>query len=368
MVGPKAYIHLDRLIHNYHVIRDRIGGSPIMGVVKANGYGHGAIECSKALVQEGCEFLAVFTFDEAMKLREADIETNIMIFSRMQREFIADAVEYNITLNLSGTDDIKHLEEFAEQSGLCPKFHLKVDTGMNRLGVPFDEAAIVLKKISTKLLLHCEGIYSHYATADEGDLTYAEWQLEQFKLVLSLAEEMGLRFKYRHFSNSGTVLNMLQTNFDIVRVGILLYGAFPSDEVPTDLDIKPVMEFRGPIISLRKVTEGTKVSYGGVWESGKDTTIGVIQTGFADGFPRNWYKSGYVVYKGKPYPIAGRICMDQFMVNFGDDKAEIGDEVLLFGENDTDSLHMEEIAQQINSTPYVLSTGIHGRTERIYLT
>ena len=367
MVGPKAYIHLDRLIHNYHVIRDRIGGSPIMGVVKANGYGHGAIECSKALVQEGCEFLAVFTFDEAMELREADIETNIMIFSRMQREFIADAAEYNITLNLSGADDVKLLEEFAEQSGSCPKFHLKVDTGMNRLGVPFDEAAIVLKKISTKLHLHCEGIYSHYATADEGDLTYAEWQLEQFKLVLSLAEEMGLGFKYRHFSNSGTVLNMPQTNFDIVRVGMLLYGAFPSDEVPTDLDITPVMEFRGPIISLRRIKAGTKVSYGGVWEGKKDTTIGVIQTGFADGFPRSWYDGGYIIYKGKSYPIAGRVCMDQMMIDFGDDEPRIYYEVLLFGENRNDSLHMEEIAQQINTTPYVLSTGIHGRTEHIYL-
>lgn len=338
-----------------------------MGVVKANGYGHGAIECSKALVQEGCEFLAVFTFDEAMELREADIETNIMIFSRMQREFIADAAEYNITLNLSGADDVKLLEEFAEQSGSCPKFHLKVDTGMNRLGVPFDEAAIVLKKISTKLHLHCEGIYSHYATADEGDLTYAEWQLEQFKLVLSLAEEMGLGFKYRHFSNSGTVLNMPQTNFDIVRVGMLLYGAFPSDEVPTDLDITPVMEFRGPIISLRRIKAGTKVSYGGVWEGKKDTTIGVIQTGFADGFPRSWYDGGYIIYKGKSYPIAGRVCMDQMMIDFGDDEPRIDDEVLLFGENRNDSLHMEEIAQQINTTPYVLSTGIHGRTEHIYL-
>jgi alanine racemase len=238
---------------------------------------------------------------------------------------------------------------------------------MNRLGVPFDEAAIVLKKISTKLHLHCEGIYSHYATADEGDLTYAEWQLEQFKLVLSLAEEMGLGFKYRHFSNSGTVLNMPQTNFDIVRVGMLLYGAFPSDEVPTDLDITPVMEFRGPIISLRRIKAGTKVSYGGVWEGKKDTTIGVIQTGFADGFPRSWYDGGYIIYKGKSYPIAGRVCMDQMMIDFGDDEPRIDDEVLLFGENRNDSLHMEEIAQQINTTPYVLSTGIHGRTEHIYL-
>ena len=367
MVGPKAYIHLDRLIHNYRVIKDQIGGNPIMGIVKANGYGHGAVECSKVLVNEGCKFLAVFTFDEAIELREAGIETELMIFSRMQRDILADAAANDITLNLAGVNDVALLEDFEKESGTCPKFHLKVDTGMNRLGIPFKKAGEVLQKISANPRLNCTGIYSHYATADEGDLTYAEWQLEQFKLVLSLADEMGVQFKYRHFSNSGTVINMPHTSYDIVRVGMLLYGAFPSDEVPTDMDIKPVMEFRGPIVSIRRVKAGTKVSYGGVWESAKDTTIAVIQTGFADGFPRAWYEGGYVTFKGKPYPIAGRICMDQFMIDIGDDNLSIGDEVLLMGENGSDSLHMEEIAQHINSTTYVISTGIHGRTERIYL-
>lgn len=366
MVGPKAYIHLDRLRHNYSVVKDQIDGSPIMAVVKANGYGHGAVECSRVLVNEGCEFLAVFTFDEAIKLRDAGIECEIMIFSRMQRDFLADAAANNITLNLSGVNDVALLEDFEKESDTCPKFHLKVETGMNRLGIPFDKASAVMRSLTTNTKLNCEGIYSHYATADEGDLSYAEWQLEQFKLILSLASELGLNFKYRHFSNSGTVINMPHTSYDIVRVGMLLYGAFPSDEVPTELDIKPVMEYRGPIVSLRRVTAGTKVSYGGVWESEKDTTIAVVQTGFADGYPRNWYAGGHVVFNGKSYPIAGRICMDQFMIDLGDDKAELGDEVLLFGENGNDSLHMEEIAQKINSTPYVLSTGIHGRTERIY--
>lgn len=367
MVGPKAYIHLDRLIHNYHVIKDQIGGKPIMGIVKANGYGHGAVECAKVLVNEGCEFLAVFTFDEAIELRKAGIETELMIFSRMQLDILADAAANDITLNLSGVNDVALLEDFEKESGTCPKFHLKVDTGMNRLGIPFKKAGEVLQKISANPRLKCTGIYSHYATADEGDLTYAEWQLEQFKLVLSLADEKGINFKYRHFSNSGTVINMPHTSYDIVRVGMLLYGAFPSDEVPTDLDIKPVMEFRGPIVSLRRVSAGTKVSYGGVWESENDTTIGVVQTGFADGFPRAWYDGGYVIMNGKHYPIAGRVCMDQFMIDLGDDEAQIGDEVLLFGENGTDSLRMEEIAQHINSTTYVISTGLHGRTERIYL-
>lgn len=363
MFGPKAYIHLDRLVHNYRVIKKQVKDKPIMAVVKANGYGHGAVECAKALENEGCTFLAVFTIDEAMELRRAGIKTDILIFSRLQNESLPLAEQNNFTLNVSCADDL----EMITGSQFNPKFHIKFDTGMSRLGVPLEQANEFLNRIANEKQLNCLGIYSHYATADEGDLTYAHWQLEQFKLVTQLAAEKGIQFQYRHLSNSGTVLNLPESCFDIVRVGMLLYGAFPSNEVPTNLNVKPVMEFRGPIVTVRKVKAGTKVSYGGVWESKKDTTIGVIQTGFADGYPRQWFKDGYIIYKQKPYPIAGRICMDQFMADFGDDSVQTGDEVLLFGENRGDSLHMEEIAMQIHSTPYVISTGIHGRTERIYL-
>ncbi len=362
MVGPKAYIHLDRLIHNYKVIKEKVDGNPIMSVIKANGYGHGAVECGRALEKEGCTFLAVFTFDEAMELRDAGINTEIFVFSRLQEYFLKEAEEKNITLNFSGTTDIQILKS----SKVKPKFHLKIDTGMSRLGIPFDKADEILNEISKDSSLNCQGIYSHYATADEGDLSFAEWQLAQFNRVIESAADKGIAFQYRHFSNSGTVLNLPESHFDIVRAGMLLYGAFPSDEVPTDLNIKPVMEFRGPIVSIRQIKAGTRVSYGGVWETERDTTIAVVQTGFADGIPREWYKGGHVTLNGKSYPIAGRICMDQFMIDLGNDEAEVGDEVLLFGENGDDRLLIEEIAQHIKSTPYVILTGIHGRTKRIY--
>lgn len=366
-VGPKAYIHLDRLVHNYNVVKKAVNDNRIMAVVKANGYGHGAVKCAQALAREGCDSFAVFTFDEAVELRDAGIEEEILIFSRMQKEFLAEAVDRNITLNISHPDDLDLLAGFHDECGDSPVVHLKVDTGMTRLGVTFDIAGEVLDKLVNNPGIRCEGIYSHYATADEGDLSYAEWQLERFEQILKTAKDSGLDFKVRHFSNSGTVLNLPQSGYDIVRVGMLLYGAFPSDEVPTDLDIKPVMEFRGPIVHVRRVTAGTKVSYGGVWASEKDTAIGVIQTGFADGFPRPWYEGGTVSYNGKRYPLAGRVCMDQLMVDFGNDEAVAGEEVLFFGENGQDSIHVEEIAKAIGSTTYVLVTAIHGRSERIFL-
>lgn len=365
-VGPKAYIHLDRLVHNYKIVKEAVNSNLIMAVVKANGYGHGAVECTRALTQAGCDSFAVFTFEEAIELRDAGVAGEILVFCRMQKEFLAEAVDRNITLNISHPDDLDLLAGFHDECGDSPLVHLKVDTGMARLGVSFDSAADVLKRLADNPGIRCAGIYSHYATADEGDLSYAEWQLERFDQILKTAADLELNFKVRHFSNSGTVLNLPQSGFDIVRVGMLLYGAFPSEEVPTDLDIKPVMEFRGPIVHVRRVTAGTKVSYGGVWTSEKDTTIGVIQTGFADGFPRPWYEGGTVSYRGKRYPLAGRVCMDQLMVDFGDDEAVEGEEVLFFGENGQDSIHVEEIAEAIGSTTYVLLTAIHDRTERIF--
>ena len=363
MVGPKAYIHLENLFHNYNLIKQQLNGTPIMAVVKANAYGHGAVPIAKALRSKGVNHFAVFTFEEALELKAGGIEEDILVFCRPTKEMLSEAAISNIALNLSAIEDLPLFIE-AETS---PKFHLKVDTGMSRLGIPFNLAVDTLQQIKRNGHLNCEGIYSHYATADEGELSYAEHQLEQFNQVLHAAKELDLNIKYIHFSNSGTVLNMPQTCFNLVRVGILLYGVFPSEEVPMDMPIKPVMEFKGPVVALREISAGTKVSYGGVWEAPQDTVIGVIQTGFADGFPRPWYVDGYIGLRGKNYPIAGRVCMDQFMVDFGGADVRVGDEVLIFGQNDTETIHIEDIAQAIGSTSYVLLTAVSGRTERIFI-
>ena len=174
-------------------------------------------------------------------------------------------------------------------------------------------------------------------------------------------------FKNIHCSNSGGILNLDQDKMSHIRVGMLLYGAFPSSEVPKKLDILPVMEFRASVVQVRNVKSGTKVSYGGVYETKADTHIGVIQCGFADGFPRDWYINGYISLKGKQYPIAGRVCMDQFMVDFGDAEVNIGDEVLIFGQNNKDKILVDDIAKDIKSTSYVILSNIGGRTERKYI-
>ncbi len=366
MAGPKAIIHLDRLVKNYRILLNAVQGKRLVSVVKANGYGHGAVSCANALERVGCDFFAVFTFNEALELREKGIKSEILVFSKMNPDHLAEAVTRDIILNLSWSDDLDLLLEFYQKTGTCPRMHLKVDTGMTRLGVPLDDVYAVLDRLKKHPEIRCEGIYSHLATADEGDLSYAHQQGETFHHVLEQAEKSGYDFKHVHLSNSGAVINLDQTSYSLVRVGMLLYGAFPSDEVPQDLPVKPVMEFKAPIVTVRKVLAGTQVSYGGVYTAERETTIGVIECGFADGYPRPWYEKGHVLYQGKKYKIAGRICMDQFMVDFEGTEPNIGDDVLLIGEGAEGKILMEEIAQAIGSTPYVLSTAIGGRTQYIY--
>lgn len=367
MIGPKAIIHLDRLIHNYREIKKHVGDVPLMTVVKANGYGHGAVPVAQALQKEGVTFFAVFTIEEAKELRENGIIGDILIFSRMNREFVEEAADLKLTLILSQKEDISILQDLFQLTHKRPKVHLKIDTGMTRLGIPYEDAQNILNDLMYSPEIDCEGIYSHFATADEGDPSYAKWQFDRFNKVLKIMEKMEFPVKYRHFSNSGAILNLPETKLDIMRVGMLLYGAYPSDEVPRLLDLKPVMEFVAPIVTVRKVLKDTFISYGGKYKTDKETNIGVIQCGFADGFPRPWYVDGYVLYKGEKFKIAGRVCMDQLTVDFGNVNPQINEAVLLIGEGEHGSLHAEEIGQKIDSTPYVLFTAIGGRTERIFV-
>ncbi len=366
MNGPKAYIHLDRLKANYDLVKKQVQDKPVMAVVKANGYGHGAVACARALESHGCRFFAVFALDEGLELRRTGIKSDILIFSRMDPSRLGEAIEHRLILNLSDDSDLSALIPFFAEHGKCPAVHLKVDTGMTRLGIDVDKASDLIQKLKDHPQIPCEGIYSHFATADEGDLSYAYDQEAKFNSVVNCARETGYTFKYIHFSNSGAVLNMDQGAYNIVRVGMLLYGAFPSDEVPMDLPFQPVMDYRAPIVTVRSVPVGTQVSYGGAYSTKTETNIGVIQCGFADGFPRPWHEKGYVSYQGRHFKLAGRVCMDQFMVDFEDTFPTEGDEVLLIGQDGQDEVRMETIANQIHSTPYVIATAIGGRTQRIY--
>jgi len=365
--GPKAVIHLNRLRENIQNIQTHIGDIPLCCVVKARAYGHGAGPIAKTLEKEGIRFFAVFSFDEALELRSVGIQSDIMIFSKISPNRLFEAIENDFILNLSSMDDIPALVQCINDKGVSPRFHIKFDTGMTRLGLDAQDADKLFKVITENAKLRCEGIYSHFSTADEGELSYAHYQLNLFNSLVESGINAGIHFKYIHCSNSGAVLNLPDSRFNLVRVGMLMYGALPSDEVPQNIPIKPVMNYEGTIVNVRRVPKGTSISYGGVYKTMNDTTIAVVQTGFADGFPRPWYENGFVGYKGKEYKIAGRVCMDSFMIDFKKETPLIGDEVLFFGMTKDNHIPVETIAKSIESTTYVLLTAIGGRTEYIYI-
>ena len=367
IIGPKAFIDLEICRSNLSAIKKKIGRRKLLCVVKANGYGHGAVQIAKSIENiENVQF-AVFSFDEAVELRDANIQNDILVFSKMQTHFIDLADKNNIILNVSTIEDINEINSHFLSNGTCPRYHIKFDTGMTRLGFDIKDADIIYNKLNTKIGSYLEGVYTHFATADEGDLSYAEKQLSRFKSVVQKAGSYGIKFRYIHCSNSGAIINIEDSYFNMVRVGMLLYGALPSTEVIDNIGIKPVMSFCGSIVNVRKVKEGTQISYGGVYKSSSETIIGVIQTGFADGLPRPWYEDGYVSYKSKKFKIAGRVCMDQLMVDFGETEPLLGEDVLFFGKNKSCHIPVEVIAENINSTAYVLLTAIGGRTKFIYI-
>ena len=362
-LGPKVYIDLLQLKKNYHIVKSEVGEIPIMATVKANAYGHGAVEVSKALEQEGVRYLAVFTIDEGIELRDAGIKTDIFIYAKFDPTRVQEASKHNLTLNISSFDDLKALKA---HNGNSVKVHLKIDTGMTRLGVPYEQAEDFLKEANQIESIELEGLYSHFATADEGDLSYANSQLSKFNDIIEISKKLDISFAFIHCSNSGAILNVQDSRFNMVRAGMLLYGAFPSDEVPQELPIKPVMTFTAPVVEIRDVKAGTQISYGGVYTTKSDTRIAVIQAGFADGIPRPWYIDGFVKFQNQDFKITGRICMDQLMIDIGTADIRYGDEILIFGSNEHGSIDINHIAKKIDSTSYVLITALGIRPKRFY--
>jgi len=364
-IGSKVHIDLAQLVKNYHLLSNEVGNIPIMATVKANAYGHGAVEVSKALEGEGVRYLAVFTIEEGIELRDAGVKSDIYIYSKLNPYSLDKAFEHQLTLNISSFDDLAILKAYTSKGNIL-KVHLKIDTGMTRLGVNHHRAKDFLRQARDIDCIKIEGIYSHFATADEGDLTYAQSQLDKFNEVLAIAEKLDINPPLIHCSNSGAILNLPESRFNLMRTGMLLYGGFPSDEVPQDLSIKPVMTFTAPVVEVRDVKAGTHISYGGVYTTKEDTRIAVVQAGFADGVPRPWYVDGFVKFKNQDLKIAGRICMDQLMIDIGSTDIKYGDEVLIFGSNEHGTIRVNKIAKTIDSTSYVLVTAIGIRPKRIY--
>ena len=377
-----AEIDLKAIAHNVAELR-RITQpeARLMAVVKANGYGHGAIEIAQCALQNGAASLGVARLEEGIRIRQAGIQAPILIFGYTLPDRAADLLEYELTPCVYTAASARKLSRTAASLGKKIKVHLKVDTGMGRLGqLPQNFksdnstaiAADALEETQTIAALdglELEGICTHFATADSKDKTDAEKQLHLFINYLKRLQQAGLNPPVRHAANSAALIDMPQSHFDMVRPGIAIYGLYPSDEVRKNMvSLKPAMALKARIIHLKKVPAGFKVSYGSTHQTQRPTTIATVPVGYADGLSRQLSNRGQMLVHGQRVPIIGRVCMDLTMLDVGSiENVQVGDEVVIFGQQNNETLTVDEMAALLNTINYEIVSTITARVPRVYI-
>jgi len=365
----QADINLDAIYDNIKNTRKIIKeGTKIMAVIKADGYGHGAVAIAKT-IDDIVDAYGVAILEEAIELRKMGIKKDILILGVSSKEQYKTIVEYDIIQTTFDLGMAKCLNEEAKKQGKIAKVHIKLDTGMTRIGFKDnDESIEIIKEISKLDNIIIDGIFTHFACADESDKKSANKQFERFINFNKKLEEEGIMVNCKHISNSAGIIDMPQVNLDMVRSGISTYGLYPSNEVNKDnLVLKPAMTIKTRITFVKDVDEGVGVSYNSTYVTKKKTKIATIPVGYADGYPRQLSSKGRVLIHGKSVSIIGRICMDQFMVDVSDiDDVKVGDEVTLVGRDGNEFISVEELSSLAGSFNYEFVCDIGKRIPRVY--
>jgi alanine racemase len=353
-----------------------------MAVVKANGYGHGAIEIARTALQNGAECLGVARINEAVELRKAGLEAPILIFGYSPPDAARTLIDYKLTQTVYALKSAKALSDRASRAGKKIKVHIKVDSGMGRLGllpeelaggnphdIPVTKAVSEAQAINVLAHLEVEGIFTHFASSDSADKSYANRQLQRFMDFLDRLERAGLSPPLKHTANSGAVIDMPDSHLDMVRPGIATYGLYPSDEVnQSDVALRPVMTLKSRIIHLKKVPAGFHISYGMTYRTPEPTTIATVPIGYADGLNRLLSSRGHMLVHGRRVPIVGRICMDLTMLDVGAlQDVAVEDEVVVFGQQGNEAITADKLALMLETISYEIVTSITARVPRIYL-
>lgn len=355
-------VDLDILLENFRIIQ-KAAGVPVMAVIKADAYGHGAVAAAKTLENEAA-FFGLASIYEALELRNAGIQTPILILGHMPTAAYPDAVRLGIRPAIFTYEDALALSREAQKQGVTAPFHFAVDTGMSRIGFQVTEAdADICQKISQLPNLDCEGIFSHFATSDEEDLTAARAQAALYDQFCTMLEHRGVSIRLHHLDNSAGILNF-DHHYQMVRAGIILYGLEPSSHVPVaQLGLKPVLSWHARIAHLKTLEPGRRISYGGTHTTTRLTRVATIPVGYADGYRRGLSGNFYVCIKGQKAPILGRVCMDQLMVDVTDiPDVTLADEVILLGQG----VSAEDMAQALQTINYEIVCGISRRVSRVY--
>ncbi len=361
-------IDLNKLEHNFNCVRNKLPNNiKILGVIKANAYGHGAVEIGKFLDGK-CDFFGVACIEEAVELKKAEIKTPILILGRVLPFDIETAVKYDVRIPIFSYDDAVALSNEAVKQGKNMPFHFCIDTGMSRIGFQVsEESADICKSITELPNIFAEGLFSHFATADEKDLSKAVEQRNKYKEFCKMLSDRGIEIPIKHLNNSAGIMNF-DEYFDMCRMGIITYGLYPSDEVDKDiLDLEPIMSWHTKISHIKELEPNREISYGGTFKTDRVTKVATVPVGYADGFPRCLSNKGKVIINGKYAKILGRVCMDQFMVDVSDIECNINDEVVLFGTQKNAHISLEELSNSAYSFNYELPCRIPVRVNRVYV-
>ena len=359
-------IDLDTIAANFRAVQEK-AGVPVMAVVKADAYGHGAVQVAR-LLQDQCAFFGVSSMLEALELRQAGLTAPILILGRMPIAALEHAVREDVRPTIFHYEDAVALSQEAVRQGKITNFHFAVDTGMGRIGFqPTREAAECCAAIVRLPGIRAEGVFSHFATADCADLTAARQQAEKFDAFCALLEELGVQIPIRHLDNSAGLMNF-PDHYQLVRSGIVTYGMYPSQEVePQLLPLKPALQWLSRVTHVKTLPAGRPISYGGTYVTSRPTVVATVPVGYADGYRRSLSGKFYVLIHGKRAPILGRICMDQLMVDVTDiPGVALDDRVTLVGRDGDEVITVEAIAAAADSFNYEFVCGISRRVPRIY--
>lgn len=365
--STRVKIDLDAIASNMDAIREK-AGVPVMAVVKADAYGHGAVQVAR-LLQDKCAFFCVSSILEAMELRQAGLSTPILILGHTPADAFPTAIREGIRPTIYRIEDALALSKAAQFLELPARFHFAVDTGMSRIGFQVNEEdADICARIASLPGLFAEGLFSHFATADCADLSRAEQQAERFAEFDGMLRRRGVKVPIRHLNNSAGLMNFA-TPYEMVRSGIITYGMYPSDEVdPGLLALRPALQWLSRVTHVKTLPAGREISYGGTYVTKADTVVATIPVGYADGYRRNLSGKFYVLIHGQKAPILGRICMDQMMVDVtAIPGVQVGDRVTLVGIDGEEAITMEQISAQADSFNYEFVCGISRRVPRLYV-
>ncbi|PYN96031.1 MAG: alanine racemase [Candidatus Rokuibacteriota bacterium] len=360
-------VRLARLSENFRAIRAAVKPAVVMPIVKANAYGHGLVAVAQYLVGLGATSLGVALLEEAIVLREAGITLPILVMGGIFGNQIPVFLRHGLTLTASSIDKLRQIDDVARDLGVIAKVHLKIDTGMERIGVHYYNAEALLERAAE--CRHCvvEGIYSHFANADAADLGSARLQLSRFLDVLQWYDKHGVKTPVRHMANSGAILQLPESHLDLVRPGILLYGVYPSAEVRHTILVQPALTWKSGVVYFKVVMPGHPVSYGSTWQSDHPVRLVTVPVGYGDGYFRALSNVAQVLIRDRKYPVVGRVCMDQIMVNLEWDSAYNGDDVVLLGEGGGEIITCEDLAAWAGTIPYEILTNINTRVPRVYV-